>query len=460
MLRFWVALFIAVGLFAQDPNRALRPQQDQVPVDPINQEDRVALVIGNSAYAQAPLKNPVNDARAMKSALGKCGFKVTLIENASKKAMEDSIRAFGDQLHGGTTGLFYYAGHGIQVKGVNYLIPVEAVLAREDEVPYQGVDAGLVLDKMDVAKNRLNIIILDACRNDPFARSWRSAGEKGGLAQVNAPTGSLIAYATSPGKTAADGKGENGQYTEALLIELQQPGVRLLDLFQNVRKRVKEATRDAQVPWESNSTVGDFLFTTPTGPGTQTVAADPASLDKAYWESVRDSKEAKDFEFYLAKFPRGLFVDLAKQRLAALLQASPKPDELREQLALVLNQRGDCQDCGLEEVLREALEAKGWVISKGIPQILKLDVELEITTMATDDEMMKKWPMIRAVLRPTYQQSTKASPLRDASFEVKGIGSTITKARLIFRKNLREKLDQVLLSRQAWQLRLSASAAK
>lgn len=240
-----------------DGNRTLRPEQEILP-EPASKGARIALVIGNGAYEDAPLRNPVNDAKAMKAALEGCQFEVTLMVNTSKRDMEDAIQSFGDRIRGGAVGLFYYAGHGVAVKGVNYLIPVDAKLSREDDVPYEGVDVGRVLDKMDTARNQLNILILDACRNNPFARSWRSASK--GLVQVSAPKGSLIAYATAPGSTAADGNGEHGLYTEALLARMKIPGESLLDLFQDVRAQVEARSQGQQVPWESNSTVGRFYF--------------------------------------------------------------------------------------------------------------------------------------------------------------------------------------------------------
>lgn len=263
-MRSWcfplLALVSVLGL-AQSaktpPRRALRTQPDVA--TPAAAEKRIALLIGNAAYAEGPLRNPVNDARAMKSALESAGFDVTLKENATKREMQDAIRAFGDRIHGGAVGLFYFAGHGVQVKGVNHLIPIGARIEREDEVPYEAVDLGLVLDKMESAGNRLNILVLDACRNNPFARSWRGAGDRG-LAQVKAPTGTLIAYATAPGSTAADGEGTNGIYTEALLAQMRQPGLELERMFKRVRERVLEASQGRQTPWESNSTVGDFCF--------------------------------------------------------------------------------------------------------------------------------------------------------------------------------------------------------
>jgi formylglycine-generating enzyme required for sulfatase activity len=221
-------------------------------------EPRVALVVGNADYRSSPLRNPVNDARAVARALQGLGFVVILKENVGRIAMADSIRDFGNRIKGGGVGLFYYAGHGIQVSGRNFLIPVDVAIKAEDEVPYNSIDANFVLDKMDGAKNRLNIVILDACRNNPFARRFRSASR--GLAQMDAPSGTLIAFATAPGMEAADGDGANGLYTEHLLRHLATPGLPIEQLFKQVRIGVTRATSDQQVPWESSSLKGDFYF--------------------------------------------------------------------------------------------------------------------------------------------------------------------------------------------------------
>ena len=214
----WISL--APPLAAQDRVLRISPTA----VRPAPAEPRVALVIGNSHYKQSPLANPVNDARAVAKALAESGFAVTKKEDLGLKDMHIALRDFGDALRHGGVGLFYFAGHGVQVKGRNYLIPVDADIEREDEVIYSSLDASQVLDKMESASNRLNIVILDACRNNPFARSFRSAA--GGLAQMDAPVGTLIAFSTAPGSVASDGRGENGLYTQHLL-----PGKRRLRLL-------------------------------------------------------------------------------------------------------------------------------------------------------------------------------------------------------------------------------------
>jgi hypothetical protein len=217
-----------------------------------------ALVIGNSAYKTAGLANPVNDATDMADTLKKLGFKVTLKTNATQKAMEESIRAFGKELRKGGIGLFYYAGHGIQVKGRNYLIPIEAVLESEGDAKYEAVDAGLVLAKMEDAGNGFNIVILDACRNNPFSRSFRSADT--GLAKMDAPAGSILAYSTAPGSIAADGTGRNGLYTSRLLEHMVTPNLKIEEVFKKVRVDVAMASEKKQTPWESSSLMGDFYF--------------------------------------------------------------------------------------------------------------------------------------------------------------------------------------------------------
>jgi len=221
-------------------------------------EARVALVIGNGAYPSSPLKNPVNDARAMASALRDCGFQVELVLNADRTRMFQAVRDFGQKINGGGVGLFYFAGHGMAVRGSNYLIPVASDIAGEDEVEIQGLSVQSVLNKMEAAKNRLNLMVLDACRNNPFGRGFRSGTQ--GLAQMDAPSGSFIAYATAPGHTASDGGGANGLYTQHLLKALKQPGLKVEEVFKQVRVEVKQDSRDLQVPWDSSSLTGDFYF--------------------------------------------------------------------------------------------------------------------------------------------------------------------------------------------------------
>jgi formylglycine-generating enzyme required for sulfatase activity len=212
---------------------------------------RTALVIGNGNYEQGPLRNAANDARAVGNTLKGLGFDVTLHLDLNLRQMDEAVRAFGRKIKDGEIGLFYFAGHGVQVDGVNYLAPVGVRVEKEQDVKFQMLDIGRVTAEMEAAKNSLNVLILDACRNNPFTRAFRSLNQ--GLAPIYAPSGTYIAFATAPGKTASDGKGENGLYTQELLGNLKQPGLRLEDIFIRTRVAVKKKSNGLQVPWENGA---------------------------------------------------------------------------------------------------------------------------------------------------------------------------------------------------------------
>lgn len=227
-------------------------------------ERRTALLIGNAAYSEGgALRNPVNDATDMDAALRALGFQVTVLRDADLRTMQEGLEHFLRVLRQGGAGLFYFAGHGVQVQGENYLIPVRARINREQDIPYEAIPVGRILGGMEDANNQLNLLILDACRDNPFARQWRS--QTRGLAVTQAARGSLVAYATAPGSVAMDGTGRNGLYTAALLRHLSTPGLSVERLFKKVRGQVVEATGGKQVPWESSSLIGDFTFAA-TGP--------------------------------------------------------------------------------------------------------------------------------------------------------------------------------------------------
>jgi uncharacterized caspase-like protein len=222
---------------------------------------RLALVIGNGAYRDAPLPNPLNDAADMARALEASGFTVIKRENATLREMHLALREFGDRLDRRGTGVFYFAGHGMQVRGRNYLIPVDADIAREDEVAFASLDLGAVMEKLDSAKNPVNLVILDACRNNPFGTRLQASAK--GLAQVDAPPGTLIAFATAPGSTAADGTGRNGLYTQHLVKAMARDGAPVEEVFKIVRAGVRSDSKSLQVPWESTSLESAFFFRAP-----------------------------------------------------------------------------------------------------------------------------------------------------------------------------------------------------
>ena len=333
-------MLATAGLLLWSPGRSSHAQQDRArqldrtgTTNP-NTGKRIALVIGNGAYTNVPpLKNPPNDARDMAATLKVLGFSVSSAIDADQRTMKRLIREFGQQLKSGGQGLFYYAGHGVQMRGRNYLIPANADITSETDVEDQAVDLNLVLGLMDEAQNGLNIVILDACRNNPFTRSFRSAGS--GLAQVDAPTGTLIAYATSPGRVASDGQGRNGLYTSELLSQMRVTGISVEEMFKRVRAGVQRQTSGQQVPWESSSLVGNFYFASQSAEtnargndsgGERRTAIDPAAFELSYWETIKNSSNADDFKAYLEKYPDGQFASLAKNRISTL-NSSTKPAE-------------------------------------------------------------------------------------------------------------------------------------
>ncbi|MEZ5040132.1 MAG: caspase family protein [Saprospiraceae bacterium] len=222
--------------------------------------NRLALIIGNSAYLNGgALRNPVNDATDIAAALQNMGFEVLLHTDLNLRQMDKALEDFGKKLKNYRVGLFYYAGHGVQVGGENYLVPIDAKLTSEGETRYECVPSGILLAKMEEAATT-NIIIMDACRNNPFARSWsRSAGGTG-LAAINAPKGTFIGFATSPGNTAADGSGRNGIFTNAFLQNIKTPGITIDQLFNRINRVVDGLTNGAQIPWKSSSLQDDFYF--------------------------------------------------------------------------------------------------------------------------------------------------------------------------------------------------------
>ncbi|MEI7451499.1 MAG: caspase family protein [Syntrophus sp. (in: bacteria)] len=285
-------------------------------------ERRTALVIGNGAYSSGPLKNPVNDATDMAANLQRFGFAVTLKKNASHQEMEDSIREFGDQLKKGGVGLFFYAGHGVQIGGRNYLLPVGARINRDTDVKFQAVDTEIVLAEMGNAGNNLNIVILDACRDNPFGKSFRTAGR--GLAIISdAPKGTFITYSTSPGKIAADGSGRNSPYTDSLIRHANTAGLPIEEVFKEVRKELGKKTGGQQVPWELSSLEGQFYFSPGKSGMSGTASTDDldAEIKKLEAEQRRLGEDKSSFAKKKALEEKRRQIEDERERLAAEQEA-------------------------------------------------------------------------------------------------------------------------------------------
>ncbi len=299
-----------------------------------NGESRLALVIGNGGYKESPLRNPVNDARAVAETLRNLDFEVIERTNLDFEGMNRAVDLFGERMHGGGVALFYFAGHGVQYQGKNYLVPLSANIKKENEIRYRSMDAGLVLAKMEDARNRINIVILDACRNNPFARSFRSYA-RGLASMTDAPDGSIIAFATAPGRTASDGEGKNGLYTGELIRQMTVPGKRLVDIFYGVRRQVKAKSGGLQVPWEHLSLVEPYYMIPPSGEPQLVRRPEPAPIPeppaRKSVSSIRiDSDEASK---YVAQSIQGF---LSREFRCSLDRGAGKGDgilvELRSQI--------------------------------------------------------------------------------------------------------------------------------
>lgn len=304
---------------------------------------RVALVIGNAAYKNVPvLANPYNDATDMATKLKSLGFSVVEGLDTDLLGLRRKIGDFVDQLDKADLAMFYYAGHGLQVNGKNYLVPVDAVMESSLDLEFEAVPVDLILSAME-ARVDTNILFLDACRDNPLARSLsgslgRSASVGRGLAELGAGRGTLISFATQPGNIALDGTDRNSPFTAALVKHLGTPGDSLSDAMIKVRNEVIRSTKGRQVPWEHSSLTGRVVLNASTGPSSAPAAKpDPQprpavglsnsnlQVEMAFWDAVKNADSAIYFETYLRRYPNGLFSDIAKLKIESLQQRNPAP---------------------------------------------------------------------------------------------------------------------------------------
>lgn len=300
-------------------------------------ESRVALVVGNGAYRKAgKLINPTNDATAVADMLRGTGFKVVVGTDLTREGMLDKLSEFGAISRGADVALFFYAGHGIQVEGRNFLVPIDADLKTDFDAKTRSIEIDQVL-QATMSEAKVKLVLLDACRDNPFvteikrslASTTRSTVVQTGLAEMRSGEGTLIAFATGPGQTALDGEGRHSPFTRALLAHLPKPGVEIDLALKHVRAQVQEETRKQQLPWSNTNMTGVF-YMRDAPKGQQVAALAPpvagvpslgADQDTLFWSSVKDSTNPSDYRAYLDKFPNGTFADLARGRIAS----PPKP---------------------------------------------------------------------------------------------------------------------------------------
>ena len=276
-------------------------------------EPRIALIVGNGGYtAVGPLENPAQDAALMARTLEGLGFEVTLLRDSTKAGMSQAVAEFGSALRAAgpeATGLFYSAGHGVQSFGRNYLLPVDAAISNAADLDLVAVDAEAVLRQMASARNKTNIVILDACRNNPFA-TLPDLGDNG-LAEMKAPTGTYLAYATAPREVALDGADGNSPFTKALAAMIVTEGLPIEQVFKEVRVAVLDATGGRQTPWDTSSLTTDFVFAA--------AASDEAHL----WETVRVSGDPVQIKLFLKAYPDTAHRAEAETLLVGVMPAVP-----------------------------------------------------------------------------------------------------------------------------------------
>jgi formylglycine-generating enzyme required for sulfatase activity len=308
--------------------------------------NRVALVIGNATYLEGPLKNPVNDARAMVQKLTVLGFKVQSVENMTHRQIGRTMAAFGKSLHAGDEVVVFYAGHGLQVKGVNYFPAVDADIQSEEDVPQNSLNLNALLESMKEAKVGVKLLFLDACRNNPFLRRFRG-GERG-LARIGAvPSGTLIHFATKPGGVADDGgTAANGLYTSALLRHLDAPGVSVETMVKRVAAMVEQDSRGKQEPWSEGSIKGEFYFKAGAVPPVQT---DAAQGYKSAWEAAQRANTVAGYDAFLEEYPQGQFAAAARVARKTVAGALPATAQAVPTAAVPAMQAGqvvkDCDVC-------------------------------------------------------------------------------------------------------------------
>ena len=311
-------------------------------------QQRVALVIGNGSYAHAPaLANPLNDAADIGGALERLGFKVTRIVNADRAELWDGLQKFSLAASASEMAAVFYAGHGIEVDRRNFLVPVDARLLSDADVEFETVPLDLLMRAVERTRG-LRLIILDACRDNPFAAAMQRAGATRsigrGLAREEPSGETLVAYAAKEGTVAADGEGRNSPYTAALLAHLEEPGLRVDLMFRKVRDAVLASTGGRQEPFIYSSLSGEDTYlaalpapaktTTVSKPGDDELVPEdltqkpgPTQAELLFWESVKDSQHAADIEAYLAQYPSGTYATLAQNRLARLAPSPPSNDQ-------------------------------------------------------------------------------------------------------------------------------------
>ncbi|MEP1206576.1 MAG: caspase family protein [Rhizobiaceae bacterium] len=387
-------------------------------------ERRVALVIGNSAYEQVPaLANPRNDAIAISQALKRLDFEVVEGIDLTNRAFLSKVREFTKAIRGADVALLFYAGHGLQVEGRNYLAPIDTQLLDESDLDFETIPLGVIMRQME-REQRVNLVFLDACRDNPLSRNLamsmgtRSTNVGRGLAVVESGVGTLISYATQPGNVALDGDGENSPFTSSLLKHIETPGEDIAVILRKVRGEVIEQTAGKQVPWGNSSLTGRVVLK----PAVATPAPEPEAdrqLDAIFWDSIKDEKRKVYFKTYLDQFPDGKFAPIARLKMREIDAANLE----RRQAEEARRRAADAADAA-ERRRRSEIEAERR--RKAEAQRLRLEKEAESARLAASkrqaelERLRKKQQdeeAARAKMLAEVEQTRKSYEARLAKLE-------------------------------------------
>ncbi len=313
-------------------------------------DKRLALVVGNAGYEQiTTLDNPLNDANLIGGVLEAAGFEVSYLFDATQIELNAAVVAFGRQLRDAgpqTVGLFYYAGHGVQSRGKNYLMPVDAAVTDAADLEIVAVEADVILRQMGSAKNATNIVILDACRNNPFAAL--EGLEKSGLAEMKASPGTFLSYSTGPGDVALDGLGRHSPFTAALAQEMRIPGIAIEQVFKKVRIGVVDETRGIQTPWDTSLLTTDFVFFQ------SDVVAELEAAETASWAKIDGVDAPIALIRFLRAYPQGRFATEARRQLQVALNDTTELSPAAPTRAVIASQEPDAAERTLFETARRS----------------------------------------------------------------------------------------------------------
>jgi Caspase domain len=427
---------LASGVLAMALMASLMPTAAQAPIDL-----RVALVIGNAAYpGVAALANPGNDAKAMGDALRGLGFSVVEARDASRAQMQEAIAKVRDQLKGKNgIGMLYYAGHGLQVDWRNYMVPVDAKMNNASDVPNQTVELASVIDAFKQAGNRMNIVVLDACRDNPFQGTATAKG----LAQLDAPPGTFLAFATAPGNVAEDGdKASNGLYTRYLLQELKKPQAKIEDVFKRVRLNVRQQSDGRQIPWESTSLEEDFYFG-------KTSKLSPEEIEKQYqiqfdrWASVQTTKDTDLLQAFLLDFPNGAFSELAQFRLDRLIRERLRLESERQAALKLEAERKASAQALIEKAKQDELAKQ----AKALAQAAQIEAERLAQIQQRDLAEREKKEAVEKALSAKKEAQRLEEEARVASLKQQEAERAAARTKLMEERKLEEETSKLLAQR-------------